>query len=478
MSERKYKYRCSKCQIKHYPPTGRNCSIAMADNTAPSSSSSAAPSAQSTTTATTASVVTSTPSTSTRGTLTTSVVTSTQPTTTGGPPASPVVTSTPPVSTRGSSAFTFSFSGGAAQQTVATTTGSIASTTVTSAGLPMVSHWPMFSGQAGHMPPWGMGQGIAAAQSQQQVTPATPGTPDIASLLTNMQASLQASIDGMAQRVSALENTSSVAAANTPPPAPPSNTTGSQATTVDTDSIVAAELARLGIANPSTQRDKGGNSSDSSSSNSSDEDRDKEKHKKKKKGKKNKSGRARTTEDFVVKEVPWPHYGVYKGVARKPADYDSLTIPEFVFGYVDLLRRKSLDSKTRQIMLGHLQDLMEDAISYPWASVRNFHGVLLGEMERDHLSWDDGDAILKLRYKHAHRPLPASHYSSSHQDSEVTVCPPYQKGECAHDGDHNTAQGRVKHACSYCYSTKGRIFVHPEKSCYSKHGKRRGKHQE
>ena len=44
-----------------------------------------------------------------------------------------------------------------------------------------------------------------------------------------------------------------------------------------------------------------------------------------------KSGRGRTTDDIVVRRVPWPHHGIYKGQARKPAMFDPPSIPEFVF---------------------------------------------------------------------------------------------------------------------------------------------------
>jgi hypothetical protein len=36
----------------------------------------------------------------------------------------------------------------------------------------------------------------------------------------------------------------------------------------------------------------------------------------------------RTTADTVVRIIPWPHLGVVKGPARKPATYGSLTLSE------------------------------------------------------------------------------------------------------------------------------------------------------
>ena len=47
-----------------------------------------------------------------------------------------------------------------------------------------------------------------------------------------------------------------------------------------------------------------------------------------------KSGRSRTSEDIVKRQVDWPHFNVFKGPSRKAAEYDSLSIAEFVFGYL------------------------------------------------------------------------------------------------------------------------------------------------
>ena len=45
-----------------------------------------------------------------------------------------------------------------------------------------------------------------------------------------------------------------------------------------------------------------------------------------------KSGRSRTCEDIVVKEIDWSHYYVYRGHTRKPDTYEDLSIAEFAYG--------------------------------------------------------------------------------------------------------------------------------------------------
>ena len=116
-----------------------------------------------------------------------------------------------------------------------------------------------------------------------------------------------------------------------------------------------------------------------------------------------KSGRGRTTKDFVVKEVTWPHLGVYKGPERQAAEYDTLTIPEFVDGYVGTIVNSdhTLQEET-SARLHHLRELMLDAAAYPWPDIRNYHAIVLTETEHDRLSWSARSTIQDLRAQYAH----------------------------------------------------------------------------
>ena len=70
-----------------------------------------------------------------------------------------------------------------------------------------------------------------------------------------------------------------------------------------------------------------------------------------------KSGRARTTKDYVLKEVSWPHFDVYKGNDRTPANYDNLNIQEFVTGYLSQLLASPTPTEDFTVRLHHLRDL-------------------------------------------------------------------------------------------------------------------------
>ena len=389
------------------------------------------------------------------------------------------------VGTSSAPGFTFSFSKSALNgQSVPTTQATTVTTTITSVGTPVTSGWPTFtgfgnqpSGSVGYMPPWGMGYPAATPI----LAPPPAPTQDIAVLLANMQsslqASLQASIDSMSRRVAALESTPTLQGtpgtnaqpAAQPTSTPPQPASGPPQAAAQVNAAhqngptVGDELRQLGIYSSSSS-----SSSDNDNGSSDSSDEASTATSKKKKGKHSrKSGRAKTTEDFIIRDVPWPHYGVYKGAKNKPADYDELSLAEFVYGYVDMLRRnKKLDTKTKGKMLAHLQDLMEDAISYPWSNVRNFHGVMLGEMERDLIDWGDTKAINKLRVKYSQRQDNSEASNKfRHRESygDKNVCENYQKGTCPHEGDHSTSKGQVRHVCAYCLKVRHKAFVHMEK---------------
>ena len=101
--------------------------------------------------------------------------------------------------------------------------------------------------------------------------------------------------------------------------------------------------------------------------------------------KKLKSGRSRTSEDVVKRQVDWPHFSAFKGVARSAAEYDSLTIPEFVYGYLGNLLKSDVSHHTQLSMLKHLRELMHATTMFPWEGVRTYHGIVLRLMEHAEL---------------------------------------------------------------------------------------------
>ena len=186
-------------------------------------------------------------------------------------------------------------------------------------------------------------------------------------------------------------------------------------------------------------------------------------HTRRGKSRKKRSGRGRTTEDFVVRDMPWPHHGVYQGPERRAATFDTLSVQEFVFGYVGNI--DTAPDKDKAPMLQHLRELMHDAMYHPWASVRNYHGVVLGQMEQAVLTWTDRAVIQDLRAQYA-RTQSTSAQGEAHP---VKPCFAYQKGQCDIQGDHHNAYGdKLHHCCAYCWRLKGKAFPHSEMDCRTK----------
>ena len=81
--------------------------------------------------------------------------------------------------------------------------------------------------------------------------------------------------------------------------------------------------------------------------------------------------------------VDWPHEfapGNFSSV-----DYDKLELPDFVGGFLSMI--KSYDAPLKSAMLELLELLMAKASSYSWSSVRSFHGHITKQVELWRLEW-------------------------------------------------------------------------------------------
>ena len=303
-------------------------------------------------------------------------------------------------------------------------------------------------------------------------------------LQQNSQA-LQTSMQAVAQRLTVVEQAAANTSGNTPSQPLSTQASASNPTGQDNPSShkgasaaqIRSELAKMGLlSDSSTASDS--SSSSSESSGSSEEDTRKKKKKKKRapslkvRGSR-KSGRNQTSEASVVNTVNWPHHNVYKGKRLTPAVYDQLSIEEFLFGYMEIVTSSTTKKKVRKIMITHLRDLMQDTVDYCWESVRNFHGVLLMEMERDRITWTDKKRIQKLRRQLAQcYPSPDSYEDNDTprpvtSASDTIYCPAFQSGTCSEETDH----GGVRHVCAFCLKVRHRVYQHAEKDCQAKAAK-------
>ena len=113
-----------------------------------------------------------------------------------------------------------------------------------------------------------------------------------------------------------------------------------------------------------------------------------------------KSKRGGNVDVSVKRKVSWPHEPILGGVSRQRVTYDQLSLTQWVQGFCkNILEQKSSDR--REIMVSYLGDLMEDATDFSWQGAKAAHAVLLCEMERGSLQWEDLDRIDQIRRAHA-----------------------------------------------------------------------------
>ena len=83
----------------------------------------------------------------------------------------------------------------------------------------------------------------------------------------------------------------------------------------------------------------------------------------------------------VKNKVLWPHEAILGGANRQRVTYDQLSLTQWVQRFCkNTLEEKS--SKTKDTMVSHLSDLMEDATDFTWQGAKAAHAVLMCEMER------------------------------------------------------------------------------------------------
>ena len=101
----------------------------------------------------------------------------------------------------------------------------------------------------------------------------------------------------------------------------------------------------------------------------------------------------RTGAATVLKKITWPHEVVYTS-AGKPASYQDMSVPQFMYGY--LLVMDSEEADIRVQMDSHLKALMSDAQLYGWKCTRAFHGVWLNQLEQGRCTLFDEEAKLQF----------------------------------------------------------------------------------
>ena len=171
--------------------------------------------------------------------------------------------------------------------------------------------------------------------------------------------------------------------------------------------------------------------------------------------------------DVQVKhKVHWPHEAILSGVTRQRVPYDQLSLTQWVNGFCrNILEEKSESRK--DIMISYLGDLMEDATDFSWQGAKAAHAVLLCEMERGSLKWEDTDRVDRVRRAHAQKHIPSGKQNWVRADKKPWFCKNYQTNSCHYQKDHEVNGRLNRHICAFCL-TLGKQLGHSEKNCNNK----------
>ena len=164
-------------------------------------------------------------------------------------------------------------------------------------------------------------------------------------------------------------------------------------------------------------------------------------------------------------KVLWPHEAILGGINRQRVTYVQLSLTQWVQGFCkNILEEKS--SQRRNTMVSYLGDLMEDATDFTWQGAKAAHAVLMCEMERSSLQWEDTDRIDRIRRAHAqkHAPGKGGWAKPSDPGRKPWFCKNFQSGNCTYTQDHEFNGKLQKHICAFCLMG-GKQLGHAEKHC-------------
>ena len=183
-----------------------------------------------------------------------------------------------------------------------------------------------------------------------------------------------------------------------------------------------------------------------------------------------KSKRGGPVDVYVKKKVAWPHEAILGGVNRTRLTYDQLTMAQWVQGFC----RNIVDEKDeviREKMVTYMGDLMEDATDFAWQGAKAAHAVLLCEIERGVVSWQDTNRIERIRRAHAQKHVGNWQKSGTKAfEKRPWFCKQFQNGTCQFTKDHETGGRFHKHICAFCL-LQGKQLGHSEKDCNVKRTK-------
>ena len=183
-----------------------------------------------------------------------------------------------------------------------------------------------------------------------------------------------------------------------------------------------------------------------------------------------KSGLHRSGDNAVRHIIGWPYHYCFPSAGGKLPEYKDLSPLQFMVGFLGCLQDETSNS-IRENMIDYGRHLFQDAFETNWTTAKHAHMVLLQEIERGKCSWRSPDMVEKIRIRNTARIIatkPVTAQSKANKGTTDRICRDFNTGSCSHTADHVIDGVIVKHACSYCHQTVGKLCFHKVQDCIRK----------
>lgn len=200
---------------------------------------------------------------------------------------------------------------------------------------------------------------------------------------------------------------------------------------------------------------------------------------------------------------------IIKGPDRKPANVNTVTMQEHLWGLSRMIRDPAVSPDIKPLLYVHLEEILEDARNYDWPSaVRAWSEECFSQVEEKRLSWHETAKIQMLRtsmsrtstarisaYRDnstgqkdnsnrtsvnrdstnaqrdntSRQPRQQQYYSNYELYKGGPPCPDFNSSQgCNHQSGHQVGGRRMMHICAYCLAQTSALNPHPEAFCRNK----------
>ena len=182
------------------------------------------------------------------------------------------------------------------------------------------------------------------------------------------------------------------------------------------------------------------------------------------------------------KHAQFPHHLVTRGPKKLKTNLGELTLAEYSWGFLQLIKMKDQSDDSVPFMNMHLERICEDATLYTWEGIRQLSEDICSKIALGTLRWSDTYVIHRLQAQTSQKtPLGNDQKLTSQGRSDPhdmpdevkrgkpgPPCKFYQTGACTHASDHVQNGYRQLHICAYCLTNKCQFQPHTSKDCKTK----------